>query len=218
MPGPIDALRFVHSAILAEAAALEQAAHDAGSPGDAAPLRERVALFSELVDAHTRGEEAGLFPVLAERAPKIADTYLFDHTEERALFAAMLDSLDRCAQGDAQALATLRRQTIALSEHSGSHVRKENELVLPYVAEHFPPPEQGEIVQKILSVFTPEQMAAAVPWIVRNVSLDEAVAYTGAISKAMPPPVFAKAKGWIEAGVPAERWQALVERVEGLSG
>lgn len=217
MPGPIDTLRFVHSAILAEAAALEREAHGASAASDAAPLRERVALFSELVDAHTRGEEAGLFPVLSERAPKIAETYLFDHTEERELFAEMLSSLDRCAQGDEEALAALRRQTVVLSEHSGSHVRKENELVLPYVVENFSAPEQVEMVQKILAVFTPDQMAKAVPWIVKNVSLDDAVAYTGAISKAMPPPVFAKAKGWIEGGVSAERWQALVERVEALS-
>lgn len=216
MPGPIDTLRFVHTAILVETTHLENRVREAGRPEDVADLGDAVDALAELVDFHTHGEEVGMFPPLREKWPTIDDTYLLDHEDERKLYAAIKADIARCANGDANALASLRRHTVALATQTESHIRKENTLILPFVGEHFSPPEQGTMVQNILGAIPKEKMAAAVPWIVDRQPIEEAEAYVRAMMVAMPPPVFAAAKGWIAAGCRDERVAALRERIEEL--
>ncbi len=217
MPGPIDSLRFVHAAILNEAAYLDATIGTATTPEEAGVLADRIATFGHLVHGHTSGEEVGLFPRLVEREPSYAETYLFDHEQERQLFVEMEALAEECKRGDTHALAALRRATVALCTHAIAHVNKENELVLPKVAELFSVEEQGQIVADILSTFTPEDTAGAVPWIVSRLDADTAAAYVNVLSGAMPPPVFEMAKGWIRDGVSAEQWSALSERVPALA-
>ncbi len=215
MPGPIDSLLFVHSAILAEAAAIEDAAHSATTV-EVPELRDRIAFFSRLVDLHTKGEEKGLFPRLAERQDQIPTPYLHDHVHERKLFSELLDLCDEC-KSDADAFVRLRRQSIALREHATAHISKENEILIPLVHETFTPEEQGVMLADILSVIPPEDMAQAVPFIVSRCDEDTAAKYVGALAGAMPPPVFEKAKGWIADGVDAERLAALKQKVPALA-
>ncbi|MBW2463991.1 MAG: hypothetical protein JRH11_20250 [Deltaproteobacteria bacterium] len=89
--------------------------------------------------------------------------------------------------------------------------------MVPLIAERFSPPEQGAIVNDILSAIPKEAMPKLVPWIVERQSVEDAVAYVSALRGAMPPPVFAAARGWIEGGVAPERWRALVERIPELA-
>jgi hemerythrin-like domain-containing protein len=212
MPGPIDSLRFVHAAILAEADELETLVASTTTPSEAGALAERIDYFGELVNSHTKGEELGLFPPLVERDEAIAETYLFDHLEEQATFAELSALAARCREGDTDALARLRRETVALVTNVQSHVAKENELILPRVGELFAPDEQARMVGAILSTFTPEETARAVPWIVARLDPDTAAAYVNVLAHAMPPPVFDAAKGWIRGGISDEQWHALVER------
>jgi hemerythrin-like domain-containing protein len=217
MPGPIDSLRYVHAAILAEADDLEALVAGATTPETAGALADRLDFFGHLVTAHTEGEEIGLFPPLVERDAAIAETYLIDHAEERALFAELSSLAARCASGDTEALDRLRREIVALATHAHSHVGKENELILPRVSQLFSAEEQAAMVGRILSTFTPEDTARGVPWIVARLDPEAAAAYVGALSAAMPPPVFDAAKGWIRAGISDEQWDALVERVPTLA-
>jgi len=212
MPGPIDSLRFVHAAIVAEADDLEAGITGTDDPADAAALAERIEQYGYLVDRHTTGEEVGLFPPLVARDEALAETYLFDHVEERERFATMAALARACAGGDDDALRRLQREVVAMATHVHSHVTKENELVLPRVHALFSVEEQGAMVGDILSVFTPEDTAAAVPWIVARLDDDTAAAYVGVLSTAMPPPVFGAAKGWIRDGVSDERWASLTAR------
>jgi hemerythrin-like domain-containing protein len=217
VPDPIDSLRFVHAAILAEVDELEATIHGASEPGEAGELAERIGYFGRLVNSHTSGEEVGLFPRLVERDETYAETYLFDHVEERQLFAELAELAAACRGGSADALDRLRREIVALSTHARAHITKENELVLPRVASLFSPAEQGEMVGAILSVLTPEDTAAAVPWIIARLDADNAAAYVTVLSNVMPPPVFDAARGWIQGGVSAEQWGALAERVPALT-
>lgn len=218
MPGPIDSLRFVHAAILAEADELEASICGTDDPAVAGALADRLAYFGDLVNGHTRGEEVGLFPPLVEREPTLAETYLFDHEEERALFATLDDLCGSCASGDADALPRLQREVVALAVHAHAHIAKENELILPRVASLFSPEEQGKMVGDILSTFTPEDTATAVPWIIARLDADTAAAYVGVLSVAMPPPVFEAAKGWIRGGVSEAHFAAIADRAPALTG
>ncbi len=210
MSGPINALRFVHSAILAESDRIDEAAASATSGDDLTSLADDVAFFEDLVLLHTRGEEQGLFPVVAEAAPHIDETYLFDHEDERRTFAAL-----RTAIGGRD-LASAQRAAVVLREHAHCHIEKENTLILPFVDEHFAPEDQGVMLGNILSTIPAEKMQQVVPWIIDRVSADEAEAYVTVLEGAMPPEVFAAAKGWIRDGVSPAAWDELSSRMPHL--
>ena len=211
MPGPINALRFVHTAILAESDRIDDAAATASGADDLAALADDVAFFEDLVLLHTRGEELGLFPVLAEMAPHIDETYLFDHEDERRTFADLRQAI---TDND---LTTARRAAVVLRQHSHSHIEKENTLILPFVDENVDPPKQGEMLGNILSTIPPEKMPAVVPWIIERISPDEAEAYVTVLESAMPPEVFGAAKGWIRDGVSEGVWNELSSRLPQLA-
>lgn len=211
MPGPINALRYVHSAILSESDRIDEAAAGATTGDDLAALADDVAFFEDLVLLHTTGEELGLFPVLAEAAPHIDETYLFDHEDERKTFSALRDAL---ASGD---LHAARRAAVLLRGHAHSHIEKENTLILPFVDENFAPPDQGAMLGNILSTIPPEKMPAVVPWIIERISPDDAESYVTVLEAAMPPEVFSAAKGWIRDGVSDEVWSDLSSRLPHLA-
>jgi iron-sulfur cluster repair protein YtfE (RIC family) len=216
--GPIFSLLYVHNAIRSEAAQLETLVREATSPGEAGELAERFVYLAKLLHMHQAGEEAGLFPVLAELFPHAADTYLFDHEEERSVGARLVELAHACGSDDEEALAALQREVPVFRAAVEMHSRKEDELVFPLIAERFSPPEQGKIISDILAAIPKEEMPAAVPWIVDRQTLDDAEAYVRGLMGAMPPPVFAAARGWIEAGVASERWEQLKGRVPELTG
>ena len=211
MPGPINALRFVHTAILSESDRIDEAARTASSGEDIAAVAEDVAFFEDLVLLHTSGEEKGLFPVIAEAAPHIDDTYLVDHEDERQTFTELREAI---GAGDLEAA---RRAAVVLRNHAHSHIGKENELILPFVEEHFSPPQQGEMIGNILSTIPPEKMPTVVPWIVERISPDEAEAYVTVLESAMPPEVFDAARGWIQNGVSDDLWNDLARRLPQLT-
>jgi len=159
MPGPIDGLKFAHTAIERELTDLDRLVTKATSPADAAALADRFAFLERFCEGHTKGEEIGLFPTLDEKVPKLSQTYLFDHGDERAAFARIHADLARCTTDDADALPRLRSEVSKLADHVIRHIRKENELVIPLVHELFSVPEQGAIVQKVVSAFPPADMA-----------------------------------------------------------
>jgi len=215
--GPIDGLLFAHTAIEADARRIEAEAHSAESPQAAAALAADAAFLADVVAKHTDGEEVGLYPTLIQKVPNIDKTFLFDHDDDKQQFADLSGLIDRCGKEDSgTALAALRRQTIAITEHLAIHIRKENEIVLPLVGEHFAPPAQVEMIQGVLSKFTPEDMVRVVPFITRLQARESAVAYVKVLAATMPPPVFDKAKGWLKDGISAELFQYLSTAVAEL--
>lgn len=214
MPSPIDSLRFVHTAIQVESAALVSLAADAAA---LPAMQGRLTDLADLIRAHTAGEEAGLFPALAERYPHYADTYLHDHVDERQTLDEAAAALAAAVAGEAGAQGRLQAALLRLQLHAHAHIAKENELVLPLVAAEYSVPEQVAMVQKVLSTIPPQEMPRFVPWIVARNPLPAACAYVRILQGAMPPPVFEMAKGWIRNGVDAERWQGLTAEIEGLA-
>lgn len=211
MAGPINILRFVHTAILEESNRIDDAATSADGPDDLAAIADDVAFFDELVLLHTKGEEVGLFPVVAEMAPHIDETYLFDHESERETFSALGSAI---SDGD---LGAARRSAVVLREHAHTHIEKENTLILPFVDENIAPADQGAMLGEILSTIPPEKMSAVVPWIIERIPIDDAEAYIRALEGAMPEPAFAAAKGWIREGITADVWTELSRRLPHLT-
>lgn len=187
MPGPIDSLRFAHTAIERELMDLDRLVSSASSAADVAGLAERFAFLEKFCDGHTKGEELGLFPELDAKLPKFSSTYLFDHGDERAAFARIHGLLGRCKEGDAAALASLRGEVTKLADHVLRHIRKENELVIPLVHELFGIPEQGAIVQRVVSVFSPPEMVAGATFMIAWLDPPMRVAYATILANVAPP-------------------------------
>ena len=91
MPGPIDALRFVHAAITREVVELEQLGDSCQGPDDVRRLGERIAFLGYVVKGHTDGEELGLYRTLEQRAPHVGAAYLHDHQDEQSLFRGLAE-------------------------------------------------------------------------------------------------------------------------------
>jgi len=214
--GPIFGTRFVHKAIRKETQELEAMARTLDAGGVDA-LAERFARAVSFFHAHTAGEEGALFPALDERAPGHGAHYEADHVVENALLddvGALIES----ARTDLDAARPeLQRKLVALAHHADLHIQKEDEIVLPLVAKHFSPPEQGAIVGGIMKHVPPPVLAAMVPWILNALDLDDKATFVGNLERGMPGPVFDKAKGWIQGGIPASDWAALVQRAPSLS-
>ena len=214
MPDPIKGLNFVHTAIRTEAAAIEALA--TSSNPDLDVLKKRLTLIERVMRAHFGGEELGLFPQLAGRFQHIDDAYLQDHKAEDELFSSLHEAMDGALSGDTVSMAALVRNCIALSVSVTLHSTKEDECILPLAAEQFSPAEQGEMVGKILSTITPDDMVDFAPWIVDNQPLSAAEAYVRVLMETMPEQVFASAKGWIKDGISTEKWQDLEARIPEL--
>jgi hemerythrin-like domain-containing protein len=213
--GPIRAFRFVHLAIRREADGIaKEAAQLSGAPA-AEKLAGRIAAFGEQALLHTKGEEKGLFPKIAEKEAGNDLHYLFDHKVEHELLETAAGLARKIASGEDSPAARqeLARKTAALSHHLDLHIKKEEEIVLTTIEKHFSPPEQGAIIGQVLSVYSPEALKASILFIFNGLEPDEREAYVRKLMVAMPPPVFANVKGWIKGGLPTEAWADLTSRV-----
>jgi hemerythrin-like domain-containing protein len=208
MPGPIDSLRFAHTAIERELIDLDRVVTAAASPAQAAEVADRFAFLEKFCDGHTRGEELGLFPELDTKLPKFSATYLFDHGDERTAFARIHEGLARCKAGDAAALAPLRAEVTKLADHVVRHIRKENELVIPLVHELFSVPEQASIVQRVVSVFTPPDLVAGGAFIIAWLDPPVRIVYGGILANVAPPPALKAMGERLKAKLSESDWSA----------
>ena len=215
MPGPIDTTRFVHNAIVAEADEIEAATKGTADATELAALADRIEWFGYVVNKHTTGEEVGLFPPLAERRPSIADTYLFDHVDERALFPELTQIARDASTGSGRARTAaapehraLRAPARARAQGERAHLPARQRALLPARAgrdgrqDDRRPDARGQRDRD--AVDRPHERRR------------RAAGYVGALTHVMPPPAFEMAKGWIRDGVSAERWTELTQRVPAL--
>jgi hemerythrin-like domain-containing protein len=216
MPGPIDSLRFVHTALEREILSLEELVTAASTPDQAAALKDRFDFLERLGHGHTSGEEVGLFPALDEKIPGFSKTYVFDHGDERAAFARMQTHLEGCAKGDTGALRALAREVTKFADHLTRHIRKENELVLPAINEHFSREEQLAMIGKIVGKMSPDEMAAGVPFITGWLDHDDRVAYVGILQRSVPEPAFRALAGRIKGRLDESSFAALAKAIPAL--
>jgi hemerythrin-like domain-containing protein len=217
MPGPIDSLRYAHTALDREVTDLLEAVSALGSTAAAAALADRIEFLLSFGAGHTRAEEAGLFPDLDRVVPGIAAEYLADHQAERDAADRIRSALRGCAAGDAEALGALQREFAALAEHTRAHTQRENEQVLPAVHQHFSVPEQLGMVGRIAGSFTPAEMGAMLPFIVARIDPPDRVAYLSNIARSAPPPVMVALGRGIQARLAPAEWESLVAAVPALA-
>ncbi|MES1210539.1 MAG: hypothetical protein ABUS79_31755, partial [Pseudomonadota bacterium] len=81
MLGPLAGVRFIHSAILREATAIELQAAELTAAPAAESLARRVTFFERINLFHTQGEEKAIFPRLESKVKHQSAPYLMDHED-----------------------------------------------------------------------------------------------------------------------------------------
>lgn len=198
MESPVRGIRFIHQAIAREVADLERLA----DAGDRDAVAARLPFFKKVLHLHATGEEQGLFPDLAAQVPDVPATYVLDHREEDELIAAVERALPEGGPRLARAVAILR-------EHLRLHIRKEEELLVPLVERLFSPAEQGVHVGRMMSAFSPADLAQVLPWLVTWLDPEERRAYVAIVERAMPPDRFGGMLALLRGSLAQDVWTSL---------
>jgi hypothetical protein len=207
---PAEGVFFIHEAICADVSELPSLASRADSGDALAALGQRVAFLDRAVKLHTDGEELGMYPQIEEKLRHYGDGYLYDHQMERKRFAALRSTIASSEKDISErALCDIQCQARALAEHLHHHVEKENKLVVPMLCELFTPAEQGAHMGKMMASFAPADMAAVVPWLIRNLQPQRRVGYVTMLKNASPPERYSALAGFIRSGVAPEICAAL---------
>jgi hypothetical protein len=181
MVSPIDGVLAIHNAFRADMAAIDAAAFAAarGTPGLEGTV-ERFRFFNEILTYHAHGEENGVFPILDEVAPLVAEAYAMDHRRLDSAF----DTLSNAVSAS-DALQTARA-TAAFKFHLDSHLAKEDALLFRIFRERVSVPDQVKAVGTMSSTMPGNRVPEFTAWIYPLLGDDDRENFTRALSMLMP--------------------------------
>jgi hypothetical protein len=224
MPGPLDALVYVHNAIRTEVDALERevSSLETGNAQGFQPLIERFAVLSQFMDDHEKGEEAFFFPALEARAPFMIEAYVMDHRNNDAVLDNVRGSLDALglAASPAEAHNAARGlfvHTVELRATLSLHLRKEERHLVGVTERFYSKPEQGALVGKISANVPPERVPQMAVWMFARMSREDRAGMLRIMQGGMPAPAFTGLGRILEGGLAAEEWTDLVQRMPELT-
>jgi iron-sulfur cluster repair protein YtfE (RIC family) len=123
------ALKLIHDAFRRELAPIREEITKSG-PGLGTQLRVNCLALCQGLHRHHTGEDAGMFPFLAERRPELAAT-LDRLRQEHRTIAALLKDLQQVISTDgADSLAVLR-EVERLTDELENHLTYEEEQLIP---------------------------------------------------------------------------------------
>src|SRR5262245_49259440 len=216
MVGPIDGVLAIHNAFRADMAAIDEAAAAAarGTPGLEATV-ERFRFFNEILSYHAEGEEEGVFPVLEEVAPLVAEAYSMDHRRLDDAFETLSSAVSAH-----DALQTARA-TAAFKFHLDTHLAKEDAHLFRIVRERVSLPDQVKMVGTMSSQMPGQRVPEFTAWIYPLLGDDDRENFTRALQMLMPWEDFAPGIPLIEQATGegfAELTRRIPELASGIGG
>jgi hemerythrin-like domain-containing protein len=186
MVGPIDGVLAIHNAFRADMAAIDAAAVAAarGTPGLEATV-ERFRFFNEILSYHAEGEEEGVFPILDEVAPLVAEAYAMDHRRLDDAFETLSHAVSAH-----DALQTARA-TAAFKFHLDTHLAKEDAHLFRIIRERVSVPDQVKAVGTMSSQLPGSRVPEFTAWIYPLLDDDDRENFTRALLMLMPWEAFA---------------------------
>lgn len=133
-------------------------------------LAERWGVFSTALHHHHSGEDAGLWPLLMERADdtqrETLDAMEAEHAEIDPILTACAAGFTRLADhADEDARAALAVRVAAARESLARHLRHEETDAIRIIQEHLTNAEWLALEEEYFAKrFTPRQLIALVPW------------------------------------------------------
>jgi len=155
-----------------------------GTPGLEATV-ERFRFFNEILSYHAEGEENGVFPILDEVAPLVAEAYALDHRRLDDAFETLSNAV---SVHDALQTA---RATAAFKFHLDTHLAKEDVHLFRIVRERVSVPDQIKMVATMSFSMPASRVAEFTAWIYPLLDDDDRENFTRALQMLMPWEVFA---------------------------
>ncbi|WP_336030241.1 hemerythrin domain-containing protein [Geodermatophilus sp. FMUSA9-8] len=140
-------------------------------------LSRRFARFARYLHAHHSGEDAGLWPLLAERGadPAVLDALEAEHAGIDPALAAVAAGLRELAagRGDAATRAELAAQAVALRDGLAAHLAHEESDGMEQVQRHLTPEDWERLEREVFSKeYRPHEMLGALGWTVSAIPDD----------------------------------------------
>ncbi len=217
MASPLDGIRFIHAAIMVEAAHLDELAAAARTEQQVMEFHERLRFYENLLTIHTNGEEHHVFPLLEGKLPRSVQTYLFDHREEEEIIRR-LERLATPRGGKGPSQPDLAEAARDLRTHLSLHVRKENELIVPLLGELLSIPDQRTLAGALMGEVPKEMYPALLPWLLQRLTEEERVGYLQMVRAGVPPQVFASMAPLVRSSLPADELAPLIAAIPELRG
>ena len=213
MPGPFDAIRFVHNAVRVELNAIEEAAGslDASNAEQLSALSVQFNDFDKFVREHEQGEENIIFLAIAARVPNLVPAYDLDHRSNDRL----IDEIKSALQ--AKDAKQTYRNAVALNSTMSLHLDKEEQDLYAVGGEHVPPPEQGALIGQINAELSPEEMVWGVEWMFSRMDTESRVGLLKAMQPGMPPEALKGVGGMIAGVIGADAWAEVLQQMPELA-
>jgi len=221
--GPIKGARFIHQAILNEAADFQNVATSLSADDEhaGAGLTERLAAFEQVLKLHEDGEDLTIFPQIQQKLPKIAETYEYDHRVHRdrsAALEAALAELEGARGARRRELVKLvGERAIAFNAYMNLHIDKEDLLLFPTYDETFSPEEQMAHGAAAQGHIDPQAMAAAGAWAFQRLDADYREGFLRQMMAMLPPAGVAGLTNGLSQAVSPNDWQEMVSRIPELT-
>ncbi|MGY1780970.1 hemerythrin domain-containing protein [Geodermatophilus sp. SYSU D01036] len=134
-------------------------------------LARRFARFGAYLHKHHSGEDAGLWPLLAERGAdrSVLDALEAEHAGIDPALAAVAAGLEALAagRGDAATRDELARQTVALRDGLGAHLAHEESDGMTQVQRHLTPEDWDRLDREVFAKeYRPTEVLGALGWTV----------------------------------------------------
>ncbi|MFY9812785.1 MAG: hemerythrin domain-containing protein [Dehalococcoidales bacterium] len=210
MAVPLDGVRAIHNAFRKDLSAMDAAANTAVRQGGSSDLvLNRYKFFNEVLVWHASGEEDAVFPALEKAAPLVAEAYERDHRGLDILYLELNHAVSELDKLD------IARATARFNFHLHFHLDKEEAHLYRIFNERIPIPEQGGIVAKMSQKIPLERFPEVIAWLFPLIGTNDRENMVRIWQQALPPPVFAKMTGLIQAAT-GDGWAEITKRIPEL--
>jgi Hemerythrin HHE cation binding domain len=210
MAVPLDAVRAIHNAFRKDLAAMDAAANASVRQGGSLdPVLNRYRLFNEVLVWHASGEEDAVFPAVEKAAPLVAEAYERDHRGLDILYLELNHAVSEMDKLD------IARATARFNFHLRFHLDKEEAHLYRIFNERIPIPEQAGIVAKMSQKIPQERFPEVVAWLFPLIGINDRENMVRIWQQVMPPPVFTKVTGLIQAAT-GDGWAEITKRIPEL--
>lgn len=213
MPGPFDAIRFIHNAMRVELSAIEAATGslDASNAEQLSALSSQFTEFEKFVKMHEAGEENTIFPAIAAKVPNLVPAYDLDHRSNDRLIDEIKSALQ--AKDAKQAY----RQAVALNSTMSLHLDKEEQDLYAVGGQHLSPPEQGVLIGQVNAEIPAEEMPWGVVYMFSRMDTASRVGMLKAMQPGMPPEALKGIGGMIAGAIGADAWAEVIQQMPELA-
>ena len=169
----------------------------------------RYKFFNEVLVWHASGEEDAVFPALEKAAPLVAEAYERDHRGLDILYLELNHAVSELDKLD------IARATARFNFHLHFHLDKEEAHLYRIFNERIPIPEQAGIVAKMSQKIPLERFPEVIAWLFPLIGTNDRENMVRIWQQALPPPVFAKMTGLIQAAT-GDGWAEITKRIPEL--